>query len=187
VNEKSENGTPSEFFSLGLSMRNERRLLLFSIVVIAVSLTHLGRALPGETSGVSMSSSAAAAPSRGGKVKHPASVKHRLATTHHRSRLTGASASWGAVAVSLENDGASSGYARRSNAAEAINAAVANCAQFGRPGCYAPIAAFTSCVYVAISADGSSYSAFGTGGTPAQAVDNCQSRGVSCTAAVGGC
>jgi Domain of unknown function (DUF4189) len=106
----------------------------------------------------------------------------------HVSRHYHGGGGWGAIAVSLADGGASSGFAvRRGSPAAALADAVSVCSQTGRSGCYAPNAAFKTCGYVSISVEGSSYSAWGTGGTPEEAVNQCQSQGVSCGTPIGGC
>jgi hypothetical protein len=177
---------PGEFISV-TNMRNENKFFLFAVFLSAASLTPMGSALPAEMSGVSMSSGAAPAPASKRRTRHLSLGKHPLAAMHRKSRLATTGVSWGAVAISMENDGVSSGYARRSTPAAAINDAIEICSGTGRPGCYAPKPAFTSCIYVAISANGSSYSAWGTGSTPVEALNNCQSQGVNCQTPTGGC
>lgn len=95
---------------------------------------------------------------------------------------------WGAIAVSLQNGGVSSGFAlRRATPEDAVADAINACSGTGRPGCYAPIAAFKGCGYVSISLEGQSYSAWGTSGTRQGAIAQCQAQGVACGAPIGGC
>jgi hypothetical protein len=62
------------------NMRGQNSAFPVAVVLIAAFLGPGGPALPGETSGVSMSSGAAPAPTGGEKVKNPAAAKHRLVT-----------------------------------------------------------------------------------------------------------
>lgn len=114
--------------------------------------------------------------------------KHHYVRHNRISRHYHGGGGWGAIAVSLEDGGVSSGYAvRRRSPAAAIADAVSVCSQTGRSGCYPPIAAFQGCAYVAVTVDGSSESRWATNSTPQGALDLCQSNGDACQTPIGGC
>ena len=100
----------------------------------------------------------------------------------------GGGKTWGAIAVTIANNGVSSGYAgSRPTAGAAVSDAIAQCSSNGRPGCYTPIKPFHGCAYVSISVNGSDHSAWGTSATQQGAISRCQSNGVNCTFPIGGC
>ena len=95
---------------------------------------------------------------------------------------------WAAVAVSLKNNGVSSGIGYGyTEPSRAVAAALESCRASGRPGCYVAIGPVTGCLYVSISRGGQSNSAWGTSGTASGARARCESHGLDCKPPQGGC
>jgi hypothetical protein len=105
-----------------------------------------------------------------------------------RPRITVSGTRWAAVAASSLNGGVATGVSwGKSTATLASSGALARCRAMGRPGCYVTVGPVTGCLYVSISRSGPDRSAWGTSSTPASARSNCESRGVWCLPAQGGC
>lgn len=118
----------------------------------------------------------------------PSARRHHRARRAHRPPRVSSGTRWAAVAVSLQNGGVSTGNAWGYNSpSEATSRALARCRETGRPGCYIAVGPVTGCLYVSISYGGQSRSAWGTSGNAAKARANCESRGLNCKPAQGGC
>ncbi len=99
---------------------------------------------------------------------------------------------WGAVAAAFWRDSngtyrAVAGTAwRRPSENDAIKLALNSCRNRGGQGCRIISNTFTGCGYIAIGSRGSRLQ-YGTGESPAAAVDECRKGGFTCQAPVGGC
>jgi hypothetical protein len=160
-------------------------LICFSLFVAATTA-----AKAQDASSISMDSPQAAHGLGHRSHRHVGSGRIARHQGRHRTHVAsgGIRGGWAAIAVSLQDGGVSSGFSKHNRSpADAIAQAIQLCSNTGRSGCYAPIAAFKGCGYVSISVDGSEKSAWGTGGTPSDAIAQCESNGVSCTQPIGGC
>jgi hypothetical protein len=99
---------------------------------------------------------------------------------------------WGAIAVALWRD--RNGTARVASGAswnqqsenDAINVALDSCRKQGGQDCKVIGSTFTGCGYVAIGNTKTSVR-YGTGESPAAALDQCRKGGFTCGNPVGGC
>lgn len=99
---------------------------------------------------------------------------------------------WGAIAAALWRDRngtaqvASGASWNQASENEAINAALNTCRNQGGQGCKIIGNTFTGCGYVAVGSSRTS-KRYGTGESPAAALEECRKGGFTCQTPVGGC